>query len=320
MRKSLIRSLLVAGISATALSAVAQPAIPRKYVEHPGVSVGVNFGLSDLWGDVGTQNAIGHYGNEYYWTKPHFMGGIFMRFSAHPSVAARINLNYGTVYATDQWNTQKAKEAKSIEEDVFQRYARNQDAKANIWENTLFVEIMPLRFNSESKMAQRSMQPYVGFGAGVFHFRPYTSLIDPLTGYKKWVETKELRLEGEGLPNSGAVQTSLWQMCIPLGVGLRWNLGKDMNIGVEWMYRMTTTDRLDNVSSYYLTPDYYDRHLSPEDAAIAKQVYDKSWYVEPGLKHGYEEVRGNKDVKDGYSTFSIQFIYRLETNKTPWWY
>ena len=109
-------------------------------------------------------------------------------------------------------------------------------------------------------------------------------------------------------------------MCIPLGVGLRWNLGKDMNIGVEWMYRMTTTDRLDNVSSYYLTPDYYDRHLSPEDAAIAKQVYDKSWYVEPGLKHGYEEVRGNKDVKDGYSTFSIQFIYRLETNKTPWWY
>jgi hypothetical protein len=164
------------------------------------------------------------------------------------------------------------------------------------------------------------MQPYIAFGAGGFHFRPQTSLIDPITGRKKWVETKELRLEGEGVPNSGAVATNLWQVCVPVGLGLRWDVGRDMNIGVEWLYRFTTTDRLDNVSSYYLTPDYFDRHLSPEDAAIAKQVYDKSWYIEPAYKNAYGAPRGNKDVLDGYSTFSITFMYRLETNKIPWWY
>lgn len=320
MRKSIIRSLLVIGISATTVAAVAQPAIPRKYVEHPGVSVGVNFGLSDMWGDVGTQGPIDHYANETYWSKPHFMGGILMRFVGHPSMALRLNLNYGTLYATDQWNTTKAENAKSIEDDAFQRYLRNQDARANVWEGTAMIEIMPLRFNSESKMAQKSMQPYVAFGAGGFHFRPQTSLIDPVTGRKRWVETKELRLEGEGVPNSGAVATNLWQLCVPLGVGLRWDIGNNMNIGFEWQYRMTTTDRLDNVSSVYLTPDFYDRYLSAEDAAIAKQVYDKSWYVEPAYTNKYGSPRGNKDVKDGYSTLSIMFIYRLESNKTPWWY
>lgn len=320
MRKSLIRSLLVIGISATTISAFAQPAIPRKYVENPGVSVGMNFGLADLWGDVGTAGPVDHYANERYWSKPHFMGGIFMRFTGHPSMALRLNLNYGTLYANDDWNINKAKDAKSIEEDAFQRYLRNQDARANVWEGTAMIEIMPLRFNSESKMANKKMQPYVALGAGVFHYRPQTSLIDPVTGHKKWVYTKELRLEGEGIPNSNSAQRNLWQLCVPLGAGLRWNVGKQMNIGFEWSYRMTTTDRLDNVSSVYLSPDFYDRYLSPEDAAVAKQVYDKSWAIEPASENPPGSIRGNKDVLDGYSTFSIQIIYRLESNKTPWWY
>lgn len=319
MRKKLIRSLLVIGISATTLSAFAQPAIPRKYVEHPGFSVGVNFGLSDLWGDVGTQGVLDHYANKRYWQKPHFMGGIMMRYSGHPALAFRANINYGTLYATDEWNIDKAEDAQSIEDDAYQRYLRNQDARANVWEGTFMVEIAPLRWNSESKMAQRAMQPYVAFGAGGFHFRPQTSLIDRNTGYKRWVYTKELRLEGEGIPNSGAVETSLWQVCVPLGAGLRWDIGNDMFIGVEYLYRLTTTDRLDNVSSFYLSEDYYDRYLSPEDAAVAKEVYDKSWYIEPSVENAPGTPRGNKDVLDGYSTFSIQFIYRLESNKIPWW-
>lgn len=320
MRKKLLRSLLVLVISATTISAYAQPAIPRKYVEHPGFSVGVNFGLSDLWGDVGTQGLVDHYANEAYWTKPHFMGGIMMRYTPHPVVAFRLNVNYGTLFADDRWNLDKAKEATSIEDDAFQRYLRNQDARANVWESTFMIELLPLRFNPESKMAQRRMQPYIGFGAGVFHFRPQTSVIDRVTGRRHWVWTKELRLEGEGVGNIENAPVSLWQICVPVGAGLRWDVGSNMAIGVEWMYRMTTTDRLDNVSSEYVTPDYFDRHLSAEDAAVAKQVYDKSWYIEPAYSNPGGAIRGNKDVLDGYSTFSIQFIYKLESNKIPWWY
>lgn len=320
MRKKLIRSLLVLCVSATVTTAFAQPAIPRKYIEHPGYSVGINFGMADLWGDVGTQSLLDHYNNDYYFNNPTFMGGIFARYTAHPSLAIRLSVNYGTLYATDQWNYNKAKEATSIEDDAYQRYLRNQDVRANIWEGMLSFELMPLRFNSESKMAAKRMQPYITAGIGGFYFRPQTSLIDPLTGRKRWVDTRWLSLEGDGIEGSGARTTTPFQLCAGLGFGLRWDVGSDCMIGFEYLYRMTSTDRLDNVSSYYATEDYYDRHLNAEQADIAKQVYDKQWYIEPGAKAEPWTPRGNKDVLDGYSTISIQFIYKLETNKIPWWY
>lgn len=320
MRKNLLRSLFVLCISASAFSAYAQPAIPRKYVEHPGFSLGINFGMSDLWGDVGTQGLVDHYNNDKYFDKPTFMGGIFFRYVAHPSLGMRLNINYGTLYATDEWNVNKAKSATSVEDDAYQRYLRNQDARANVWEATFMFELMPLRWNSESKVAQKAMQPYLTAGVGGFYFRPQTSLIDPLTGRKRWVDTRDLQLEGDGIPNSGARVTTPFQVAVPVGLGLRWDIGNNMMFGFEYLYRFTTTDRLDNVSSEYVSHSYYDRHLSEEYATTAKQVYDKSWYVDPGVKHAPGETRGNKDVLDGYSTFSIQFIYRLETNKIPWWY
>lgn len=313
MRKKLIRSLLVLGFSVYTLSVCAQPAIPRKYVEHPGFSVGLNFGLADLWGDVGTQGILDHYANEIYWTKPNFMGGIFFRYTAHPSLGLRLNLNYGTLFATDEWNITKAKTVKSIEDDPYQRYLRNQDSRANTWESTFLLEFIPLRWNSESRMAAKKMQPYLMAGVGVFYYRPQTTVIDPVTHRKvQWVDTRWLFLEGN--------VTSPIQIAIPVGIGLRWDLSDNMSFGFEYLYRFTTTDYLDNVSSSYVTPDFYDRTLSPQDAAMAKKVYDKSWAIEPSYKNKAWSPRGNKDNNDGYSTISIQLLYRLETNKIPWWH
>ena len=109
-------------------------------------------------------------------------------------------------------------------------------------------------------------------------------------------------------------------MCVPVGLGVRWDIGDNMGLGIEYLYRFTSTDRLDNVSSEYLTPAYFDRYLDPDDAALAKQVYDKSWHIDPTYTNEPGSPRGNKDVKDGYSTISIQFIYKFTSNKIPWWY
>lgn len=320
MRKKLLRSLLIIGFSATTVAAVAQPAIPRKYVEHPGWAIGITFGVSDLWGDVGTQGIIDHYANERYYQKPHFMGGLMMRYTAHPVLGIRFNVNYGTLYATDEWNVTAAKKATSIEDDAYQRYLRNQDVRANVWEGAIMFELLPMRFNPESKIAQKAMQPYLMAGVGGFHFRPQTSLIHPVTGRKEWVWIKDLWLEGEGVEGTPGLISSLWQVCVPVGAGIRWDIGDNMGLGFEYMYRFTTTDRLDGVSTVYLTPDFYDRYRSPEEAEIAKQVYDKSWAVEPTVTNEPYSPRGNPEVLDGYSTFSITFIYKFTSNKTPWWY
>jgi opacity protein-like surface antigen len=324
MRKKLVRSLLALSISAAALSATAQPAIPREYVETPGFSLGMNVGLADLWGDVGTQGPIDHYINGTYWDRPCFMGGLFIRYTPHPVWSARLAVNYGTLYATDQWNYDKAKKAKSIDEDAFQRYLRNQDIRANVWEGTLMLELAPLRFNSESRAANKRLQPFLMAGVGAFHFQPQSSLPDLATGKSKWIDVHHLHLEGDGVTYDEATpgfarKTNLWQVCVPVGAGLRWDLNEDMSLGIEYLYRFTTTDRLDNVSDEFASKEYFDAKLTPENAELAKRMYDKSYVIEPSIERKPWTKRGNKEVLDGYSTISISFIYKLKDNKIPWW-
>jgi opacity protein-like surface antigen len=325
MRKNIARGLLAMCLSAAAFTAKAQPAIPREYIEYPGFSVGLNFGMADLWGDVGTQSLMDHYFNGKYWDKPTFMGGIFGRYVSHPSIAWRANLNYGVLYATDQWNEKKAKKAKTVEEDAYQRYLRNQDVKTNIWEGSITMEVFPLRFNSENKSAANRLQPYALVGIGLFHANPWTSYIDRYSLRRKWIEVNDLRLEGEGVTYSEAVpsfarKTKKFQIAFPVGLGLRYDINRELAVGVEYQYRFTMTDRLDLVSSEYPTEDFYRRNLSPEDAELANALADKMYEIDPSVERKPWATRGNKEVRDSYSTFSVMLIYRLNKNKVPWWY
>ncbi len=325
MRKKIVRSLFALCVSAASLSAYAQPAIPREYVEHPGFSIGMNFGATDLWGDVGTQSLVDHYTNGKYFDKMCFMGGLFGRFTAHPMLAARLGVNYGTLYATDAWNEKKAKTASSVEADAFQRYLRNQDIKANIWEGTFQLELFPFRSNSESGAARRRWQPYFTAGVGVFNYRPYSTFIDRATRAEKWVYVGDLGLEGEGFektdPTPGyAMKTKFWQVNVPAGIGLRFDINEKMAWGIEYLYRVTFTDRLDNVSGDYVSEEYLERYLTPEKAAVAKEMYDKSWAVQPGAKQQAWTKRGNNENKDSYSSVSLMLIYKFNSNKIPWWF
>lgn len=325
MRKKLIRSLLAVCVSAASLSAIAQPAIPREYVEHPGFSIGTNFGMADLWGDVGTLKVLDHYNNGKYFDHPTFMGGMFGRFTAHPMLAMRLGVNYGTLYATDAWNEKKAKTATSVEADAFQRYLRNQDVKSNIWEGTFQLEFFLFRSNSESRAAGRRWQPYLTAGVGVFHYKPFSTYINKSTGAQKWVYVGDLHLEGEGFEfekatPTYAMKTKFWQMNVPVGLGLRFDINEKMSWGIEYLYRFTFTDRLDNVSGDYVSDEYLERYLSPEKAAVAKEMYDKSWAVQQGAKQKEWTPRGNKENKDGYSTVSLMLIYKFNNNKIPWWF
>jgi hypothetical protein len=93
-----------------------------------------------------------------------------------------------------------------------------------------------------------------------------------------------------------------------------------MSWGIEYLYRATFTDRLDNVSGDYVSEEYLERYLSPQKAAIAKEMHDKSWAVQPGAKQQAWTQRGNKDNKDSYSTVSVMLIYKFKSNKIPWWF
>ncbi len=345
MRISILRSI-IAGvcISATAITtALAQQKWVRyrapEFAERPGWSVGTNFGLCDLWGDVGTKSPIFHYVNEKYWDRPHFMGGLYARYALHPGFVPRIGINYGTAYASDNFNYNLAKNATTQEEDAYQRYARNLDAKANIWEGYVLFEINIFRLgNLESKRAKKRMQPYLLLGGGYFHYRTFGTYTPRgtdgrINGQSRQVDLHDLELEGENANITDSAALSLnfakptktwnpWQPSMNLGLGLRWDLGKKLTMGIEYMYRYTFTDYLDGVSNFYVDPRLFDYiHANdPNKAAMAKDMYDKSWQIDRNYKHGPGEIRGTPGVNDGYSTISLTFFYRIKSKQTPWWY
>ncbi|MBS1630184.1 MAG: hypothetical protein JST27_09020 [Bacteroidetes bacterium] len=347
MRKTLLRNLL-AGACIAALAAPSAQAQQKwtryrapEFVERPGWSVGMNFGLSDLWADVGTKSLIDHYGNSKYWGSPHFMGGVFTRYAFHPGFVFRAAINYGSVYANDNWNQKKAESATSPDDVAFTRYMRNLDVQSNIWEGNIMFEINPLRIgNLEKRSAKKRMQPYILLGGGIFHYRAKGTYVPRGTdgkanGQGRMVNLDDLYLENQG-PSDPVTDsllreanlslptgpTKVWVPEVCGGIGVRWDIANQVSLGLEYVYRYTFTDYLDNVSTTYVDPKVFDiiHRNDPEKAQMAKDMYDKSWLIDPNASHKPGDLRGESSTKDAYSTFSISVFFRIKTKRVPWWY
>ncbi len=312
--KSLGKLILITLLFSLGKNTFAQDA-SRVFVEQTGWSIGWNLGTTDMWGDVGTKNPIEHYINGKYFDKVVAMGGMFGRYTIHPALAVRMGASYGTLYATDAWNERLMKLDKLIGGDAYQRWARQQDSKPDVFENTLLLEFTPFRLNAEKRRAGAAGQLYFGLGISYFYFIPKSSVGQ--SGV--FVNTYDYHLEGEGFGDSFPKQYSRWAFAIPMVVGYRFDLGKHINLGFEFNFRKTFTDHLDGVSGKYITYDEYKKHLSAEDAWTAFQVADKSPFWRTDHPHTHGENRGTGTGSDNYSSFNIVLYYKLHQTDQRWW-
>jgi hypothetical protein len=305
-----LRSLLIAAALGSCLPANAAMVYnPRPLPSHE-FSIGFKLGLSDMWGDVGTKGPGAHYLNGLYFQETHYMGGIFMRYSFTPWLAARLEANAGTIYATDAWNKKEANRG-GKGSDAYNLYDRNQDMKSAIFEGLLNLEISPLRLIDPAKTGRWNCQPVLIAGVGVFHFNPKTTYTEP-SGNTRWVETQPLHLEAEGLnyPDAPAGY-KLTQICVPVGAGFRYEVNSSVSVGLEYVLRLTFTDYLDGVSNKYVDPKIFSEFLGEGDAAVAKQVYNKSYQLDPSSFHPAGDIRGNPKNRDAYSTIGFHLTFRL---------
>ncbi len=315
MRARYFRNLIILAIAVSACNFSRAQDASRIYIEQTGWSIGTDIGLTDLWGDVGTKSPIQHYINGKYFDKVCFMGGLFGRYTVHPALAIRLMANYGTFYATDQWNYNLAKSAGSQGADAYQRYARGQNAKPDIFENSISFEITPLRLNPESKAAHRKGQVYLGLGVGYFHFTPKSTVGNGNT----YVNTYDLHLEGDGFGAGYPPGYSLWQFSIPLFIGYRFDLGEHINLGLEFNFRKTFTDYLDGVSGKYIDPKAYGAHMSAQDAKTAEAVADKAYLLYLQQPNLAGNLRGDASNKDAYSTITLSIYYKVFSRTKEWW-
>jgi len=275
------------------------------------LSIGASFGLADIWGDVGTSSFTDHYNNGLYFRNTHYMGGLFLRYSLLPAVSARLAINTGTVYVTDEFNHKLASKSDDPYSLPNLLYLRNQDAKTNITEGLLQLEISPLRLFPRSQLSRWNFQPILMVGLGIFHFNPKTTYKNA-DGDVNWVETHSLHLEGEGMSYTGAPKGyKLTQMAIPFGGGFRYEISPAVAVGFEYLVRFTFTDYLDGVSDRYVDPAVFQQYLNNADAVVATQVYNKTNQLDPTLTHPKGDIRGTPKHNDAYSTLGFNLTIRF---------
>ncbi len=149
--------------------------------------------------------------------------------------------------------------------------------------------------------------PYLFGGVGVFYFNPYTYDKD-----NKKVYLHSLNTEGQGLPQfPDRKQYKMTQVCLPVGIGWKWiNKNKSL-MSLEFGYRVTFTDYLDDVSKNYIDPEL----LAVEKGVLTAELSYRKVNI-PFAE--YDQPRGNSAKKDLYYVlnFTYSFPFTKKKDKT----
>ena len=274
------------------------------------VEAGLNFGPTFFLGDLG-----GHKGKGTTFIKDlnlpltKLMKGAFITFSPNEWLGFRVAAQYTYVEGQDRL-------IKNNGSDELFRKVRNLDFKSNMFEAYGAIEIFPLMLmNINNEEYSPAFRPYIFAGAGMFTYNPKGTITDQ-NGNTTWHDLKPLHTEGQGFAEYPSRKPySLTQVNIPFGCGIKYMATNRLNIAVELLYRKTFTDYIDDLSTDYIDPKYFDKYLAPADAIIAREIFDKAFsgsvagsprfLSEPGYQ------RGNPKNMDAYFSFALKIGIRL---------
>lgn len=241
----------------------------REAVVQEG-ELGISVGAAHYFGDINNRSAV---------DRPRPALGVFFKKQFGKYVAVRVSGHYAELGYSDKFS--------NIE---FQQ-RRNLDFSSQLWEMAVQGDFN--FFNFVPGDPAYKFTPYVTIGVGTINFDPYTYL----DGQKYFL--RKLGTEGQGsdlYPDRKPYRTQAF--CFPLGMGMKYNMGKNVNLFVEVSHRFTSTDYLDDVSTTYAGvaafPNLPNGSVSP-----AFLLQDRSY--ETGLPIGQAgRQRGFSEQKDQY--------------------
>jgi opacity protein-like surface antigen len=250
----------------------------------PAISMAQNFYFSGRLGVAGYQGDLKAKAITLSQTKP--MVSIGARYDLSEHIAARSYITLAGLTADDKKGTA-----------IMQQRNLNFRSKILDWELTAQYSLFSLN--------DRWWTPYVFAGVGVFHFNPYTK---DSAGHKTFL--KPLSTEGEGFM-AGVNNYKLMQFSLPLGFGAEYSLNEDMRLGLEFGYRKTFTDYIDDVSTVYVDESALLNARGQTAVDLAWRGDEKGGAPYPAA--GYP--RGNSSHKDGYYYVALTFTVRYFFDK-----
>lgn len=265
----------------------------------------IGIGASNFLGDLGGQDNIGKdfsYADlELALTRPSLTLGY--RYRALKFLAFRADFNYMRIYGSDELTQEPV------------RNNRNLSFRSPITEISALVEVTSQittignRYHIKKTLKRRykaSNQYIYGFiGIGAFHFNPQALYNG------SWVDLQPLSTEGQGLPGGPKAYRRV-AMCIPFGFGYRLSISRKLTLGLEYNFRKTFTDYIDDVSGVY-----YDKSLLLQyKGPVAVALSDPSKGDIPGATSPNADGTGAQrgDIqKDSYLCVELKIGYFLDT-------
>ncbi len=247
---------------------------------------GLNLGGSTYIGEIGNPGITEDIENPFPLhivpRQARYNVGMFYRYNFTRNIAARFEANWVRVAGADSLSDDPA------------RIGRNLSFRTDIAEFSLQAEYAFLVMNDIARRSRVDFRADVHAGIGYMLYYPKAQLDD------KWYSLRPLATEGiENEYGTGS-------LIVPIGAGFSWTFGKKIRAGMDFTYRFTFTDYIDDVSTDYAYPTelpYLESFSFANRSAEAfgrgnPDLPDPGFY-NPGSR------RGNPETNDGY--FMIQF-------------
>lgn len=168
------------------------------------------------------------------------------------------------------------------------RAARNLSVRTDLVEASMKAEFLPF-----TKTALKGL--YVNGGIGGIYYQPKALYND------EYIKLRPLGTEGQNYMTDKSVYNT-YSVVIPFGVGYKFQLNRHHTLKLDFAFRKSFTDYLDDVSTEYAN----SAALAEAGGSLAPILADRSVN---GMREG--SVRGNSDNMDNYFFVGLKFEKRI---------
>lgn len=247
---------------------------------------GVTFGAAHYFGDLNTRASL---------NRPKLAIGAFYRKQFNNYLAMRLAVHFAQLGYSDKYS-----------KNDYQKI-RNLSFNTDIFEIAVSGDFNFFKYQPSDP--EYNFTPYLTLGLGVFSYNPYAYL----AGKKYYL--RPLGTEGQNIPYTdpatGKVRKPYGSMsvCVPIGMGIKYNVNDKFNLSFQIAHRLTFTDYLDDVSTTYIGADKF---VNPAALALQDRSYEKGSVI--GLEG---RQRGWSKQKDQYIIAEIGISFNITSYKCP---
>jgi hypothetical protein len=253
-------------------------------------------GLSQALTDIGGSPMDGtHFLRDFNPGALRYAGYFGYRKWLGQSWAVKGVMTIGELYGNDQ-----------LSSNIY-RHNRNQNFRTFIVEPSLQAEFYFYQHDQPGHrykikhahgFTKFGVDAYLFAGIGGFYFNPQGKYNGT------WYNLRPLSTEGEGLPG-GPSEYSQFALCFPAGIGARYQINSQWNIGVEGSTRLwSSTDYLDDTHGTYFSPGEIAQYKGPIAAYFSHPVLGDI----PG-QDAVGQERGDTKNNDTYMFLFVTVSY-----------